>query len=61
LMGEAINEAKSKLDRLLATVWNKGLTMYKVANKTFSNVNEAIEYANWIHKVSRIIVAVERI
>jgi len=35
--------------------------MYKVANKTFSNVNEAIEYANWIHKVSRIIVAVERI
>lgn len=35
--------------------------MYKVANKKFSNLSDAIQYANWVHQVSRIIVAVEKI
>lgn len=35
--------------------------MYKVADKTFYNLADAIAYANWICKISRIIVAVEQV
>lgn len=35
--------------------------MYTCAGKVFHTVGEAIAYANFIHKVSRIIVAVEKV
>lgn len=35
--------------------------MYRVDTKTFATLEAAIEYANWIAKISRIFVAVEKI
>ena len=35
--------------------------MYRVDQKTFATLEEARAYANWIAKISRIILAIEEI
>ena len=35
--------------------------MYRVDTKTFRTLEEASEYANWIFKISRIVLAIEEI
>ncbi len=35
--------------------------MYQCAGKLFKTAEEAVAYANFIHKVSRIIVGVEKV
>jgi hypothetical protein len=35
--------------------------MYTSGGKVFQTMGEAVEYANFIHKVSRLIIAVEKI
>jgi hypothetical protein len=35
--------------------------MYQCAGKVFQTMNEAISYANFLAKVSRIVVAVEKV
>jgi hypothetical protein len=35
--------------------------MYKVDTKIFNNVEDAIAYANWISKISGLILAVEKV
>ena len=35
--------------------------MYTSGGKVFLTMREAVDYANFIHKVSRLIIAVEKI